>query len=172
MEAVNARVNRDDWAGSLPISGGHARMTREIVSVWRALAGARTDIYRTLLRRWYYHCATPQHVIYYKREPAHGIKDDLRLLVVMGRALIPDAEFRRRTLPVLLLPAPLVRRSPRLRARLGAWDGSPVCRFTDCTSGGAVAKRPSYRPRRRRTASSVCRGRRSSNGRSESRTAR
>jgi hypothetical protein len=121
IEAVNARVNKNEWGATRPASSYHARSTCDIARVWRQLVGARSDVYKTLLRRWYHHCATPQHVMYYKQDPLHTIKWDLCLLGAMVRTLMPDSEFRRHTFPLLLLPAPLIRRSPSLRARLGAW---------------------------------------------------
>ncbi len=89
-------------------------------TVWAMLFGRRSETYKALMVKAYLRTARPSAVRELKGRWTHTYRSDLILLRALVRCFAWHPAFWRRTMPMLLIPALLVKQSDRLGRRLGA----------------------------------------------------
>jgi glycosyltransferase involved in cell wall biosynthesis len=87
-------------------------LNRELDRLWRGLFGRRSDEYRHLMSCWCRRIADPTEIQSHKLARGRGLAADLRLLRGMSAHFWWIAEFRRRTLPLLLIPSRTMASAP------------------------------------------------------------
>jgi len=97
VRAVDVSVGRD--LGEYLIT-----VTRQRASIWSAMFGRRSALYRTVMRRSYAVQANPFALAHCKQQEGQTLTGDVRLLGALTRYYGFLPEFWLRSFPVLLLP--------------------------------------------------------------------
>lgn len=87
-------------------------LNRELDRLWRSLYGRHSDEYRHLMSCWCRRIADPTEIQNHKLARGRGLAADVRLLRGMVAHFWRLAEFRRRTLPLLLIPSRIMASAP------------------------------------------------------------
>ncbi len=93
-------------------------VVRQRAKVWGELFGRNSPLWKAVMRRAYFYGVDARSIRYYKAQPNHSLSGDLLLLASMTREFYWLRDFWRGSLPVLLVPYPLVRPARALRERL------------------------------------------------------
>lgn len=93
-------------------------VVRQRARIWGELFGRGSRLWKSVMRRAYFYGVDARSIRYYKAKPNHSLGGDLRLLVAMTREFYWLRAFWAGTMPVLLVPHPLVEPARALQSEL------------------------------------------------------
>jgi glycosyltransferase involved in cell wall biosynthesis len=101
---------------SIELGPDHTRhvivLNRELDRLWRSLFGRHSDEYRHLMLCWCRRISDPTEIQNHKLARGRGLAADIRLLRGMSAHFWWISEFRRRSLPLLLIPSRVMTSAP------------------------------------------------------------
>lgn len=120
---VRDRIGNDSWTPRRfggDVTRYWASILGDLARIYGDLLGRDSPSFRSLMRKWYEGVSQPRELAWYKRQPTQTLRRDVGMLIEQTRLFAFLPEFWRRSLPVLLIPHPLIPAAQAARCRLEA----------------------------------------------------